>query len=175
MAETTVPPRPSPQPGSGPQPNVSPQQAQQRAAQQRAASGTGPQQEPRPAATWDPETGTYLEPEQPEDILEARKRVAEWDWSKEPRDWSSVPTYFTPEAPPPEPRVGGYTSKSGETIAFAGTTDETRALAALKVLKNMGYTADPADLPIPPPAGATSTSLQAGMTTNRATGVRSGP
>ena len=156
MAETTVPPR------AGPQPNRSP------------VSGSGPQQEQQRAA-FDPETGAYMEPEQPEDILEARRRVAEWDWEKEPRDWSSVPTYFTPEAPPPKPRMGGYTSKSGETIAFAGTTDETRALAALKVLKNMGYTADPADLPIPPPAGTTATSLQAGMTTNRATGVRSGP
>jgi len=169
MAETTVPPRPG-QPGS-------PAPAQPRQGPQTSSSpliNRGPL-EPQRAAGYDPETGTYLEPEQPEDILEARKRVAEWDWSKEPRDWSSVPTYFTPEAPPPEPRVGGYTSKSGETITFAGTTDETRALAALKVLKNMGYTEDPADLPIPPPAGTSATSLQAGMTTNRATGVRSGP
>src|SRR5580765_7385848 len=85
MAEPTVPTRPG-QPGA-----PAPRPAQ-------PVPQPGQQHVPQRAAMYDPETGTYTEPEQPPDILEARKRVAEWNWANEPRDWSSVPTNFTPEA-----------------------------------------------------------------------------
>ncbi len=129
MAEPTVPPRPGqqhnpagPQTRSGPLPGSGP------------VSGSGPQQEPRRAAMYDPETGTYSEPEQPPDILEARKRVAEWNWANEPRDWSSVPTNFTPEAY--SPMVNPLAEEEQWPI---GSTDGMRAQAALKELKKMGY------------------------------------
>src|SRR5580765_6417677 len=144
MAEPTVPPRPGVQ--AGPQPNVSPQQAQQRGSgpnpqpNRSPVSGNGPQQELRRAAMYDPETGTYTEPEQPPDILEARRRVTEWNWANEPRDWSSVPTNYTPEAY--SPMVSPFAEEEQWPI---GTTDAMRAQAALKELKKMGYTPPAAD------------------------------
>jgi hypothetical protein len=135
MAEPTVPPRPG-QPGT-PAPAQPRQGPQHNPAGPQTSSGPltnrGPL-EPRHAAMYDPETGTYTEPEQPPDILEARKRVAEWDWAKEPRDWSSIPTNFTPEAY--SPMVSPFAEEEQWPI---GSTDGMRAQAALKELKKMGY------------------------------------
>lgn len=102
----------------------------------------------------------------------ATPEAQSWDWQKEPRDWSTIPTNVSPAAPPPVRSAAGYTGKSGEAVPFAGTTEERRALAALKALRKMGYTSTP-------PAGTTeptgATSLAGGMTAGHATGVVSPP
>lgn len=81
--------------------------------------------------TFDVEKGFIVPPaEEPADV----KRIREWDWKKEPRDWTSVPANFTPEAY--SPMVPAL--KEGETpsnIPGAQNTDGRRALASIKIKK----------------------------------------
>ena len=107
--------------------------------------------------------------------------VAGWDWGIEPHDWTTVPTWFTPEAyspvasaPRSEDDAGAIVRALNPDENWNMTTKLVRAVPAIEVLQTAGYTADPADLP-QPPAGTSATSMQAGMQTQRATGVPSRP
>lgn len=77
----------------------------------------------------------------PKDETPEQKKVREWNWDKEPHDWKSVPTYFTPEAyNPAAPRP----KASPEDPFPANTVDEVRALPALMVLQRSGALSPPA-------------------------------
>jgi hypothetical protein len=113
--------------------------------------------------------------------LAALDVVAGWDWAIEPHDWSSVPTWYTPDAYSPVAAAPRSPDDTGAIVNLLHpdenwnmTTKLVRAVPAIEVMQMAGYTADPADLP-QPPAGTTSSGAFSAMSQNRATGVRSGP